>query len=111
MKKAKKAGRGPNSSRSAVGRQLETGLKEMLAHVRGEKSLPVRRIVLPEEVDVARIRADTGMSQLEFARTFCISPRTLQDWEQGRRTPDATSRAYLAVIDRNRQAVLDALAG
>jgi hypothetical protein len=32
-----------------------------------------------------------------------------QEWEQGRRKPDATSRAYLAVIAKNREAVLEAL--
>jgi DNA-binding transcriptional regulator YiaG len=42
--------------------------------------------------------------------TFCINPRTLQEWEQGRRKPDATTRAYLAVIAKNCAAVLKALA-
>ena len=67
-------------------------------------------IVLPDEVDVKRIRTNARMSQAEFARAFCINPRTLQEWEQGRRKPDATTRAYLAVIAKNREAVLDALA-
>ena len=49
-------------------------------------------------------------SQAGFARAFFINPRTLQEWEQGRRKPDATTRAYLAVIAKNRKAVLDALA-
>ena len=75
----------------------------------GDTRLPTRRIVLPDEVDVKRIRTKAGMSQAEFARSFCINPRTLQEWEQGRRKPDATTRAYLAVIAKNREAVLDAL--
>jgi putative transcriptional regulator len=58
---------------------------------------------------VKLIRNRARMSQAEFARAFCINPRTLREWEQGRRKPDATTRAYLAVIARNRQAVLDAL--
>ena len=77
--------------------------------MRGEIDLPMRRVVLPDEVDVRRIRTDAGMSQAEFARAFCINPRTLQEWEQGRRKPDATTRAYLAVIAKNRKAVLEAL--
>ena len=89
---------------------LETSAKEILAHVKGERRLPTRHIVLPDEVDVKRIRSKAGMSQGEFARAFCINPRTLQEWEQGRRKPDATTRAYLAVIAKNRKAVLDALA-
>ena len=67
-------------------------------------------MVLPGEVNVKRLRTEAGMSQAEFARAFCINPRTLQEWEQGRRKPDATTRAYLAVIAKKRKAVLDALA-
>ncbi|HME05774.1 MAG TPA: helix-turn-helix domain-containing protein [Bryobacteraceae bacterium] len=97
-------------ARTKLGLTLERGAKEILAHVKGEAQLPIRRIVLPDEIDVKRIRTKAGMSQAEFARAFCINPRTLQEWEQGRRKPDATTRAYLAVIAKNRAAVLDALA-
>jgi len=97
-------------SRTAFGRELEANAKEILAHLKGRKTLPTRRIVLPEEVDVKRIRNQARMSQAEFARAFCINPRTLQEWEQGRRKPDATTRAYLAVIAKKRKAVLEALA-
>jgi len=96
--------------RTRLGLELERSAKEILAHVRGEIRLPARRVVLPDEIDVRRIRTRARMSQAEFARAFCINPRTLQEWEQGRRKPDATTRAYLAVIDRNRAAVLEALA-
>jgi putative transcriptional regulator len=95
--------------RTKLGLALEESAKEILAHVRGETKLPVRGVLLPDEVDVRRIRDKTRMSQAEFARAFCINPRTLQEWEQGRRKPDATTRAYLAVIARNRKAVLEAL--
>ena len=96
--------------RTELGTALEQSAKEILAYVKGDVRLPARRIVLPDEVDVKRIRAKARMSQAEFARAFCINPRTLQEWEQGRRKPDATTRAYLAVIAKNRAAVLDALA-
>jgi putative transcriptional regulator len=96
--------------RTKLGMELEQSAKEILAHVKGDARQPTRRIALPDEVDVKRIRTKAGMSQAEFARMFCINPRTLQEWEQGRRKPDATTRAYLAVIAKNREAVLDALA-
>ncbi|HEX3743315.1 MAG TPA: helix-turn-helix domain-containing protein [Bryobacteraceae bacterium] len=102
----KRAGIG---KRTQLGLELEKSAKESLAHVRGEMRLSTRRVVLPDEVDVTLIRKRAGMSQAEFAHTFCINPRTLQEWEQGRRKPDATTRAYLAVIAKNRQAVLEAL--
>jgi putative transcriptional regulator len=95
--------------RTKLGMELERSAEEILAHLKGDVRLHTRRIVLPDEVDVKRIRTKAGMSQAEFARAFCINPRTLQEWEQGRRKPDATTRAYLAVIAKNREAVLDAL--
>jgi putative transcriptional regulator len=102
--------RAPIRKRSKLGVELEESGKEILAHLKGETKLRARRVVLPDDVDVRRIRTETGMSQGEFARAFCINPRTLQEWEQGRRKPDATTRANLAVIRKNRRAVLDALA-
>jgi putative transcriptional regulator len=96
--------------RTRFGLALEASAKEILAHVRGERTPPARRVMLPKEVDVKRLRKRARMSQSEFAFAFCINPRTLQEWEQGRRKPDATTRAYLAVIAKNREAVLKALA-
>ena len=109
MKSARNLNTGAGK-RTKLGMALEQSAREILAHVKGEVEFSTRRIVLPGEVDVRRIRAGTRMSQAEFARTFCINPRTLQEWEQGRRKPDATTRAYLAVIAKNREAVLEALA-
>jgi len=97
-------------TRSKFGLELEESANQILAHISNEKRYPKRRVLLPDQVDVKRIRQQTGMSQAEFSMAFCINPRTLQEWEQGRRKPDATTRAYLAVIAKNRQAVLDALA-
>ena len=96
--------------RTKLGLALERSAREILAHVKGETTLPTRRVVLPNDVDVRRIRSRARMSQGEFARAFCINPRTLQEWEQGRRKPDATTRAYLAVIARNAPRKLEALA-
>ncbi len=44
--------------RTSFGFELEESAKEILAHVKGEKTLPTRRIVLPNEADVTR----TGQS-------------------------------------------------
>lgn len=99
----------PPERRTKIGLELEQAAREILAHVKGEKTFPIRKILLPNPVDVKEIRESTKMSQAEFAKAFCINPRTLQDWEQGRRKPDTTTRAYLAVIAHNRKAVLKAL--
>ncbi|MBL8236123.1 MAG: helix-turn-helix domain-containing protein [Bryobacterales bacterium] len=98
-----------NKGRTKLGLELEAAARNVLAHLKGEKTFPTRRIVLPDEVDVKRIRTSAGMTQIDFARAFHIELRTLQDWEQGRRKPDATSRAYLSVIQKNKNAVIEAL--
>jgi len=51
------------------------------------------------------IRRALGLSQEAFAKRFHIPLGTLRDWEQGRKEPDATARAYIAVIARNPEAV------
>jgi putative transcriptional regulator len=58
---------------------------------------------------VALIRRSLNLSQEEFAERFCIPLGTLRDWEQGRKVPDAAAKAYLVVIGRNPQAVVEAL--
>lgn len=63
----------------------------------------------PPDPDVRSVRAATGLSRAEFARKFSLDPRAVQDWEQGRRYPDRAARAYLTVIARRPDAVLEAL--
>ena len=65
-----------------LGREIIEGLKEAIAHVRGEITLPVYHY--PPRVDVKAIRAKSGLSQAEFADRYGFSVRTLQDWELGR---------------------------
>ena len=55
------------------------------------------------------LRKRLGLSQAEFARRFMLNLRTLQDWEQGRREPEDSARAYLRVIERDPEAVKAAL--
>ena len=57
--------------------------------------------------DIARIREKTGLSQARFAQLLGVSVRTLQDWEQGRRTPSGAARTLLMVAARNPQALLE----
>ncbi len=83
---------------SRLGEELIEGMKEAVAHAKGEATgADVRTIALP---DVRAIREHLHMSQSEFAEAYRIPLATLQGWEQGRRAPDATASAYLNVIAR-----------
>ena len=66
--------------------------------------------VWPKPIDVKAIRKRVKMSQAEFARTYGISKRALQEWEQGGRQPDSAARAYLTVIAKKPAVVRRALA-
>jgi len=94
-----------------VSRGVVAGLKEAIAHARGDVSLPVRYYDVPGPADVKAIRAKSGLSQAEFARRYGFSVRTLQDWELGRTQPPSAVRAYLTVIDRFPETVAKALQG
>lgn len=60
-------------------------------------------------LDIKAIRKQFQKSQREFAYMIGVSVGTLQNWEQGRRTPEGPARALLRVAAKNPQAVMDAL--
>lgn len=60
-----------------------------------------------EVPEVREIREGYRLSQTEFAALFGISVDTLQNWEQGRRTPAGPARILLQVVARHPEAVWD----
>ena len=56
---------------------------------------------------VTAAREQVGLSQSEFARLLGVSVRTLQEWEQGRRTPSGPARTLLAIAYQNPKALLE----
>ncbi len=59
--------------------------------------------------DVRAIRERLSLSQESFALRFGLAPRTVQEWEQGRRVPEGPARTLLRVIAREPAAVERAL--
>lgn len=74
-----------------------------------QKALKTGGLRMITPLDVASIRAKTGLSQDRFARAFRISPHTLRNWEQGRRVPEGPARALLLAINRDPKALMRAL--
>ena|ERR1700693_2973607 len=95
------------AKKAALGANLIEGMKMVLAHDRGTVELEQ---VWPKPIDVKAIRKRVKMSQAEFSRTYGISKRALQEWEQGGRQPDSAARAYLTVIAKEPAVVRRALA-
>ena len=74
---------------------------------RGE--IRATRIKNISPADVRAIRGRLGKSQSEFALMIGVSVATLQNWEQGRRTPEGPARALLKIAAENPSAVAQAL--
>lgn len=55
---------------------------------------------------ISGIRERTGMSQAKFAGLLGVSVRTLQDWEQGRRSPSGAARTLLLIAAKNPDAIV-----
>lgn len=97
------------TERTQVGREIETALNEVLAHVRGEIDLPCRIVDDPAADRILALRKRLRLSRQKFADRFGLDARALQDWEQGRRVPDRAARVLLTVIDHDPEAVVRAL--
>jgi len=69
---------------------------EILQAVRDIKAGRGKRIAVSVP-PAAAVRQKSGLSQADFARLLGVSVRTLQDWEQGRRSPTGAARSLLLV--------------
>ena len=98
-----------STERTELGREIETALGEVLAHVRGETGLSCRIVDDPAAGRIVALRKRLRLSRQNFADRFGLDVRALQEWEQGRRVPDRAARVLLTVIDRDPEAVVRAL--
>ncbi len=72
-----------------------------MAFARGDTSGAIVHEIEIADPDVPAIRARTGLSQAEFARSIGVKKATLRNWEQQRRRPDGPARVLLALIDKD----------
>jgi putative transcriptional regulator len=89
----------------AFGDALIESLEEVRAWKRGEVALETVRI---DPMPVERIRAirrAVAKSAKEFEAKFGIPAATVNNWEQGRRSPDPAGRLLLKVIEADPDAV------
>lgn len=73
-----------------IGEELLASIMEVQAGRYGD----VHKVQLTE---AAEARGKTGLSQPKFAELLGVSVRTLQEWEQGRRSPSGAARSLLHI--------------
>ena len=84
-----------------IGEELIQAAKEMKANQRARVS---------QVNDVMITRQRLGLSQAAFARMLGISPRTIQEWEQGRRNPQGAALSLLRIAQAKPDIVREVLA-
>lgn len=89
--------------------ELIDSVEEMDKIRRGKKRASRRTVV--KEIKVADVREQTGLSQTRFARLIGVSKRTVENWEQGRRSPTGPARALLKIVAQDPEAAVRALHG
>ncbi len=90
--------------------RIKRGLNEALAFAEGRSAGAVVHHIEVPIVDVAAIRASTGLSQSQFAKSIGVAKGTLLNWEHGRRQPTGPAQVLLAMIARRPSLVRELLA-
>jgi putative transcriptional regulator len=86
---------------------LLQSLKEASAISKGKHSAS-RRFDMTNP-DVKLLREQVGLSQTEFAQMMRVSVKTLQNWEQHRRTPTGPAAALLKIVSTSPDLALRSL--
>ena len=83
---------------------------ELLEAVEQMKRGKKGRVYSPEQLLAISARQSVNLTQKEFARLLNVSVDSIQDWEQGRRSPRGAARTLLRVVHEHPEVLAD-LAG
>ena len=82
-----------------IGQEILDGIQEIKAYKAGQVDLRTRTLTAPAPPQT--IRCQLNLSQAAFAGLMGVSVRTVQDWEQGRRSPSGPARALLRIAEQH----------
>lgn len=88
-----------------IGLEILEGLNEIKQFKRGYVDLKTTELSEPSEPKI--IRSKLKLSQSAFAGLLGVSMRTLQDWEQGRRSPQGPAIALLRIAEQHPEVFAD----
>lgn len=75
--------------------------EEILQGIRDIKAGRAGRRFTVDSYAIVRAREKSGLTQAEFSKLLGVSVRTLQDWEQGRREPNAAAQTLIKVAEKH----------
>ena len=86
--------------------QLKQSLREA-AQIKHGAVKPSRAFKIDARNDIVEVRSRLGLSQSKFANILGISADTLQNWEQGRRTPTGPAKVLLRIAIKHPDVLLE----
>jgi len=86
--------------------EMLESVKQAKASEKGE-SKPARTFKFDAKNDVVKVRGKLGLSQSRFAAVLGISTDTLQNWEQGRRSPTGPAKVLLRIARKHPEVLLE----
>lgn len=86
--------------------ELSSALVEAKEHSEGKLTLKTHQVDMMSELhisptEIVNIRQQFNMSRGVFARLLHTSSRTLENWEQGRSTPNGQAITLLKLVQRH----------
>ena len=92
----------PLSEKTLIARDAKRDVgAELLQAIRDVKAGSYGAKYKVDANDIVAARVKSGLSQSQFAAALRISPRTLQQWEQGRRQPSGAAETLLKIVARH----------
>ena len=88
-----------------IGMEILDGIKEIKKHKEGKVKLQTTTLTDPSPAQI--IRKKLELSQASFAGLMGVSIRTIQDWEQGRRSPKGPAKSLLRVAEQHPEVFAD----
>jgi putative transcriptional regulator len=88
-----------------IGQEILDEIKEIKRFKKGEISLSTHTLNDPSPAK--SIRKKLNLSQSAFAGLMGVSPRTIQDWEQGRRSPQGPAKSLLRIAEQHPEVFLE----
>lgn len=94
-----------NTIKNAIGNTVQDLIKNGIKTSFSEKEMKALGVIIPEvkinAKDIQAIRNKTQLSQSVFAQVLNVSPSSVRQWEQGKRTPSGSTKILLELLRDN----------